>query len=193
MKSALEVGPVAHRFDHACEFAQRVCALFEIHAGVGGDALDLNAPVAGAFAGGLAGQALRRLENVDCRAFQGQLLGDGARNGAADLLVGVEEEHDFALEEAGFGEHLNGGEGHGHADLHIEGAGSPQGGRFGDAARHGAESAEGPDGVDVAEQQCGLWASVSEGAEARCDEVAELSLAVKADSSADGAGMLCDE
>ena len=37
-EAALEVGPAAHRFDHARQFAEALGALFEVHAGMSGDA-----------------------------------------------------------------------------------------------------------------------------------------------------------
>ena len=64
-EAALEVGPAADGFDDARQFAKGVGAFFEVDAGVGGDAFDLDAPVAGAFARGFVGEALRGLEDVD--------------------------------------------------------------------------------------------------------------------------------
>ena len=64
-EAALEVGPGADGLDDAGEFADGAGAFFEVNSGVGGDALDLDAPVAGAFAGGFVGQALGRFEHED--------------------------------------------------------------------------------------------------------------------------------
>jgi hypothetical protein len=142
-------------FDNASHFADGAGSFFKVDAGVGGDAGDVDAPVAGAFAGGFVGQALGWFEDVDGGTFGGQRLGDGAGDGAAYFLVAVEEQDDFVLEKAGFGEHFDGGEGHGDAGFHVEGAGTPEA-AFGDAAGHGFEGAEGPDGVEMTEEEDGL-------------------------------------
>ena len=98
------------------------------------------------------------------------------------------------VEEAGFSEHLDGGEGHGDADLHVERAGAPQarlsGAIGGDAEGHGAEGAEGPDGIDVAEDEGGFCAGFAAGAEAGLDDVAVAALAMDADAAAEGARVL---
>ena len=52
---ALEVGPAADGFNGACQLAESVCAFFKVDAGVGGDAFDLNVPVADALARGFVG------------------------------------------------------------------------------------------------------------------------------------------
>ena len=91
--------------------------VIEMLAAVGCDAGDVDAPVAGAFAGGLVGEALRRLENKDGGTLSCELLGDGPRDGAANLFVGIEQEDDLALQKIGLSEHFDGSEGHGDAGM----------------------------------------------------------------------------
>ena len=74
-----------------------VGAFFEVDAGMGGDAFDLDAPVAGAFARGFVGQALRRLQHVDRGALARQPFRDGPRSRAANLFVAVKQQDDFAV------------------------------------------------------------------------------------------------
>jgi hypothetical protein len=164
--------------------------LFKVEAGVGGDSSNVDAPVAGAFAGGLVGEALGRLENKDSGTLGSEMLGDGARDGAADFFVGIEQQDDLALEEAGLGEHLDGGEGHGDAGLHVEDAGTGDA-ALGDAPGHGAEGPDGPDGVEVAEQKNrgrggGLAVRTELGAEAGFEDVSEGALAVELDAASEG-------
>ena len=119
---------------------------------MGCDTGDIDAPVAGAFAGGFVGEAFGWLEDIDSGRLGGEPRGDGARDWAAYLFVGIEQQDDFALKQAGFGEHLDGGEGHGDAGLHVEDAGACEA-AIGDAPWHGAEGADGPDGIEVAEKE----------------------------------------
>ena len=155
-EAALEIGPAADFLDDAGEFADGVRAFFEVDSGVGGNARDVDAPIADALAGRFVGEALRGLEDVDGGALFGDGFGDGAPGRAADLLVAGEEEDDFALEQArGLGEQLEGGERHGDAGLHVEGSGAPEAATA-ELAGHGLERAEGPNGVEVTEEQDGL-------------------------------------
>ena len=119
---------------------------------MGRDSFDLNAPVSGTFAGGLVGEALSWLENIDGGTFGGELLGDGARDWAAYLFIGIEKQNDLALKEAGLGEHFDGSEGHGNAGFHVENAGAAKP-AIGDAPGHGAEGADRPDCVEMAEHK----------------------------------------
>ena len=150
---------------------------------------DLDAPVAGAFAGGFVGQALGRFQDVDGGALGGKSLGDGPGDGAAYFLVAVEQQHDFAMKEAGLGEHLDGGEGHGHAGFHVQDARAPEA-AFGGAAGHGFEGAEGPDRIQMAKQEDRLGgAGFGFGAEAGFEDIAERALAVELDAASESFGM----
>ena len=64
-EAALQIRPAAHSVNRAGQFADGVGAFFEVDSGVGGDAFDIDAPVADAFARCLVGQALRRFEHDD--------------------------------------------------------------------------------------------------------------------------------
>jgi len=80
-----------------------------------------------------------------------QLFRDGAGDGTADFLVGVEQENDFLLERASFGKHFESSEGHGDAGLHVERSGAVEtaGAQH---AGHGLEGSERPDRVEMAEK-----------------------------------------
>jgi hypothetical protein len=83
----------------------------------------------------------------------------------------------------GFGEHFDCGEGHGDADFHIEGAGAPEAAVV-NATGHGAKGADGPNGIEVAEQENGPEVLVST-TETRFEDVAVIALAVKLDAAAE--------
>ena len=191
-EAALEVGPTADGFDDVRQLADGADTFFEIDAGVGGASGDLDSPIASAFAGGLAGESLRGFHDEDRAAFACELLGDGARDGAADLFVAVEEEDDFFVEQLRFGEHFKRGEGHGYAGFHVERAGAPET-AVGDFAGHGLECSEGPYGVEMAEKKnavCGGGAGF--GTEAGFEDVAELTLPVELYAAAEGFGVGSD-
>ena len=59
------------------------------------------------------------------------------------------------MQQAGFREHLDGGQRHGHAGLHVESSGPPEA-AVAHAAGHGFEGAERPDRIEMAEQKDGL-------------------------------------
>lgn len=151
-EATLEVGPAADGFDDARELEKGVGAFFKVDAGVGGDAFDYDVPVADAFARGFIGEALRRLEDVDGGAPAREIFGDGPRDGAADLFVAVEQQNDFAAQQASFNEEFDGGRGHGDAGLHIESSWPPET-TFANAAGHGLERAERPHRIEMAEEE----------------------------------------
>ena len=122
--AAGKVGPGADFFGLPGEFQDGGSALGKVDAGMGGASVDGETPVAGAFAGGLVGEALGGLEDVNSLALLGERFGDGARDGAADLFFAVEEEDNFAVDAARFEDEFEGGEGHGDAGFHVEGAGA---------------------------------------------------------------------
>src|ERR1035441_7677233 len=93
---------------------------------MGRDAFNFDTPMAGAFARGFAGQALRRFQHVNGCAPTGKALRDGPRNGTSYLFVGVEKEDDFTLQKAGLNEHFNGGKGHGYAGFHVQRSRAPR-------------------------------------------------------------------
>ena len=59
-------------------------------------------------------------------ALRRQPLGRGPRSRAAHLLVARQQQHDLAAAASRLGQHLEGGEGHGHAGLHVQRAGPPE-------------------------------------------------------------------
>ena len=188
-EAALEVGPIAHSFDHTGKFADGAGAFGEVDAGVGGDSFDVNAPIAGAFAGGFVGEFLGWFEDVDGRALRGEALGDGARDGTADFFIGVEKQNELAVEQGGFGEELDGGEGHGDAGLHVERTGAPKA-AVGDAEGHGFEGAEGPDRIQMTEEEDWLGGvGLGAGAEPGFEDDAEGFLPMQFDSAAQGFGV----
>ena len=150
--------------------------------------MDGDAPVAGALAAGLVGEALGGFEDVDGAALLRERFGDGAGDWAAYFFFAVQEQDDFVVELAGFGEHLDGGECHGYAGFHIQGAGAVEALLScrvgGDAAGHGFEGAEGPDGVEVAEEEDAAGGLAR--AETQLQDIAPGLLAVTLDSSAQG-------
>ena len=166
------------------QFAQRAGAFFKVDAGMRGNALDVDAPVARALARGLAGQALRWFEHQYGRAVLRQPFGDGTRNRAADLFFAVEQQDDFAVEKIGFGEHFDGREGHGDSGLHVQRAGTPQA-SVAHAAGHGLERAHRPHGIDMPQQQDGA-VSFAARSEADLDHVAECALPMQFDAAARG-------
>ena len=88
----------------------------------------------------------------------------------------------------GFDKQLDGGEGHGDADFHVERAGTPETRVTlcvgGDAAGHGFERAECPDGVEVAEEQDAQGGIAR--AEAEFEDVTEVAVAVALDATSKG-------
>jgi hypothetical protein len=56
------------------------------------------------------------------------------------------------LPKIGLSEHFDGSEGHGDAGLHIEDAGSSDA-TIGHTPGHGAEGSNGPDGIEMTEQE----------------------------------------
>jgi hypothetical protein len=88
-------------------------------------------------------------------------------------------------------EQLDGGEGHGDAGFHVEGARAPEA-AIADAARHGMEGAEGPNRVEVPKEEnrageAARWRRPR--AKANLENVAELALAVKMHAAAELAGV----
>ena len=124
--SPLQVAPAAHRLDHARQLQNGARSLLEVHPGVRGHSCHLDPPVANALAGGLAGQPLCRLQNINAAALGRQPLGHRPRSRAAHLLVARQQQHDLAPQHLRLGQHLEGGEGHGHARLHVQRAGPPE-------------------------------------------------------------------
>ena len=76
--AALEIGEGAYTLKLTGQLEDGGAAAGEVDSGVGGDAVDGQTPVAGAFAGGLVGEHLRRFEDVDGGALAGEGFGDGA-------------------------------------------------------------------------------------------------------------------
>ncbi len=192
-----QVSPGADFLDLAGELEDGGAAAGEVDAGVGGEAVDGDAPVAGAFAGGFIGEALGGLEDIDGAAFLGQLFGDGAGDWAADFFFAVEEEDYLVIELAGFGEHFDSGESHGDAGFHVECAGAVKTGLAlgvgGEAAGHGFQGAEGPDCVEMAEQEDAVGGGFGAGAEAEFEDVAPGALTVAFYASSEGFCVGCGE
>jgi len=67
-------------------------AAVEVDAAVRGNALNVEAVIADAFACGFIGEALSGFEDEDSGALVGEFFGDGAGDRAADLFVAVEEQ-----------------------------------------------------------------------------------------------------
>ena len=84
------------------------------------------------------------------------------------------------------GEDRDRGEGHDDAGLHVEHSGAVDL-AVGFAPGHGFEGADGPDGVEVAEEQDG-FAAGARGAEAELEDVAEVFLVVALGAAAEGRG-----
>ena len=186
---ALEIGPAADGFDQMGQFADRAGALLEVNARVGRDALDVDAPVAGALARGFVSQTQGRFQNVDGGALGSQTLCDGARDGAADLFVTVEQQNDFAIEKGSLREQFDGRKCHGHTGFHVQGAGTEQA-ALRNTKGHGLESAKGPDRIQMAEQEDGLCgASPGSRPEAGFEDITESPLAVNLDVAAQSPGM----
>ena len=99
----------------------------------------------------LVGEALRWFEYKDGETLARQAFGDGPRDGAADLLIAVEQQHNLAVQQVCFGKHLDSSEGHGNAHFHVQCARTPQT-TFGNAARHVPQGAQGPHRVEVAKK-----------------------------------------
>ena len=112
-------------------------------------------------------------------------LGDGPRDGAADLFIAVEQKYDFVAEKIGFEKKLDGAEGNGDAGFHVERSRTPEA-AVANMARHGFDCAEGPDSVEVAEEQDGPGASAGLGAWSKSNfkNVAVIALAVQFDAAA---------
>src|SRR5258708_291598 len=80
------------------EFEDRGVAALEVDAAVRRDSGDVQVVIADAFAGGLAGEALRGFEDEDCGGLQREPLGDGAGNVASDLFVAIQQDRDRAAD-----------------------------------------------------------------------------------------------
>ena len=185
-EAALQVGPTADGLNDGGQLKKRVGAFLEVDACMSGDSADANTPVAGTLARCFQGESLGGLKDEDGSALLRELFSDGAGDGAADFLVGIEQENDFFLERASFGEHFEGGEGHGDAGFHVESSGTVET-AAGQHAGHGLESAEGPDGVEMAEEKDAVFGVGRFGSEAGFEHVAEGALPVKLDAATQGA------
>jgi hypothetical protein len=177
----------ADGFDDARQLKEGVGAFLEVHAGMGGDAVDYDVPFPDALARGLVGQTLRRFEHVDRGALPRKRFGDGPRSRTADLFVTVEQDDDFAVQQVGFHEQLDCGRRHGHAGLHIESSGAPKA-AVAHAAGHGFKRADRPHCVEMAEEEDGLGAfTCARGprAEAGFENVAVARLAMELEAAAE--------
>lgn len=195
-EAAGEVGEGGDALDLAGELEDGGVAPFEVDTGVRGDTGDVNVVVADTFTGGLESEALGGLEDEDRGRFAGEFFRDGARDGAADLFFGDEQQSD-RMGEIEFAKDGECREGHDDASLHVEDAGA------GDRAvallpRHGLQGSVGPDGIEMAEDEERLLAGTSGRFRSTCPEaqlvdVAEVFLSVLFDSSVQGGGPAGDE
>ena len=154
-----------------------------------GDAGDVEVELADTLAGGLVGEALGRFEDEDGFRLQGEALGDGTGDGAADLFVAIEQEGGWTAD-AELREGFEGGEGHEDAGLHVEDTWSVEA-SVTLVKGHGGERAEGPDGVEMAEEEDGLAGIVSRQdirEEVELEDVAVGSLAVAGDDGIERRG-----
>ena len=88
-EAATQIGEAGDGLQQPREFENGRVAAGEVDAAVRGHAGDVQAVVADALARGLAGQALRGFQHKNALRCQREPLRDGARDGAANLFVGI--------------------------------------------------------------------------------------------------------
>jgi len=126
----------------------------EVESGVGGPAMDAQGIAGHALARGFAsaGGSGSGFEDKHGTGAEGEALGERARSGAADLFVGNEQEGDGAGQRAACKQGSEGEKSLDDSGFHVECAGTGEASGV-LSAGHGRQSAEGVDGVSVAEQE----------------------------------------